>query len=314
MRFTKAYAMSLLAVVVAALAGFASALGVFARGDGSFMTVTSPRGVTYEMATSGIYAYNSHEVVAEGVGWDVFTLLVCVPALLLVAYLLHRRPFGARLAAIGLFGYFLYQYLEYAMTWALGPLFPVFIAIYSLSLAGIVWFAVEAARDGVADLFEPGYPRRSLAVLNVTMAVLLAVLWLGRIATGLSGDLAAAGIASETTLVVQALDLGFVVPAALFVAYLVSRGTAAAYAIGAAYVVTALAMSAALVAMMLSASVFAGEIAWPPVLIFGVFTVWAGVIATRIYRGIREPARSADATPSSARLGRAGPHGSAQAT
>src|SRR4051794_14088323 len=296
---SKHFAMSFLTVAVAALAGVASFLGVFARGDGSFVDVTSPRGVTYQLATTGVYAYNSHEVVAEGVGWDVFTLLVAVPALLIVSYLMARRPLAARLAAIGLFGYFLYQYLEYSVTWAFGPLFPVFIVIYSLSLAGIVWFGVETARDGVADRFNSSYPRRSLAVLNLTMASLLALLWIGRIATGLGGDLAATGIEGQTTLVVQALDLGLVVPTALFVAYLVWRGSAAGMAIGAAYVVTAVAMSAALVAMMVSASIANGDVALPPIVIFGVFTVWAAWIAARIYRGIleRAVAPSSERTP-----------------
>ena len=66
----------------AAVAGLASGLGVFARGDGSFQIVTSVRGVTYEMATNGVYAFNSRQLVAEGIGWDVFTLFVAVPATL----------------------------------------------------------------------------------------------------------------------------------------------------------------------------------------------------------------------------------------
>jgi hypothetical protein len=76
-------ALAALAAVVALLAGVAAALGVFARGDGSFVTVTSVRGEVYEMATTGVYANNALQVVAEGVGWDVFTLVVAAPALLL---------------------------------------------------------------------------------------------------------------------------------------------------------------------------------------------------------------------------------------
>jgi hypothetical protein len=39
---------------VAALAAIAAALGVFARGSGEFITVTSARGQSYEMATTGV--------------------------------------------------------------------------------------------------------------------------------------------------------------------------------------------------------------------------------------------------------------------
>lgn len=61
-------ALAALAGGVALLAAVAAALGVFARGDGSFVTVTSARGEVYEMATTGVYANNALQVVAEGVG------------------------------------------------------------------------------------------------------------------------------------------------------------------------------------------------------------------------------------------------------
>ena len=48
-----------LGAAVAVLAAAAAALGVFARGDGTYVTVASVRGVIYEMATSGVYAYNA---------------------------------------------------------------------------------------------------------------------------------------------------------------------------------------------------------------------------------------------------------------
>ena len=73
---------AMLCVAVAALAGIAAGLGVLARGDGVYETVTSARGEVYEVATSGVYAGNARQLVAEGVGWDVFTVLVTVPAML----------------------------------------------------------------------------------------------------------------------------------------------------------------------------------------------------------------------------------------
>lgn len=279
--------------MVALLAGVASALGVFARGDGSFTTVTSVRGVTYEMATSGIYANNSQQLVAEGVGWDVFTLVVVVPAVLVGAWLVARGSSRGRLLVLGLFGYLFYQYLEYAMTWALGPLFPLFIGIYGASLAGIVWLAASIARDGLDGRFAATFPRRAFAGLNVTMAVLLTLMWSARIAAGLRGDLAGAGLAGETTLVVQALDLGLVVPASLLATFLAWRRSVVGYAYAAVYSITAVAMSAAIVAMMVSASIVHGEPQLPPIVMFGTFVVLSGLVALRIYRGIAADVSSA---------------------
>ena len=122
-------ATAVLGAAVAALAAVAAALGAFARGDGTYVTVESVRGEAYEMATTGVYANNALQVVAEGVGWDVFTLVIAAPAMLVAALLAGAGSFRGTVLAAGILGYFVYMYLEYAVTWAFGPLFPLFVGI-----------------------------------------------------------------------------------------------------------------------------------------------------------------------------------------
>jgi hypothetical protein len=279
---------------VALLAGIASALGVFARGDGTFETVINERGVPYELATTGVYAYNAQRVVAEGIGWDIFTLVVAVPAMLVAAVLVARGSFRGHLFALGLFGYFFYQYLEYAVTWAFGPLFLLFIVIYTASLAGIVWIGVSVARAGVAGRFSERFPRRSWAVLTVAMATMLTLLWMQRIAIALGGDLVAGGLTSETTMTVQALDLGLVVPTSAFIAVVAWRHSAAGYVLAAAYSVTFVAMALAIVGMLLSAWATEGILEVVPVAIFGVAALAAMALGARMYRSVVSPG---DQTP-----------------
>ena len=277
-------AMAAFAVMVALLAAVAAGLGVFARGDGSYETVTSVRGVTYAMTTDGVYAYNAQRVVSEGVGWDIFTLFVAVPVMLAAAPFVAGGSFRGRLFALGLFGYFFYQYLEYAMTWAFGPLFPMFILIFGASVVGLVWLGASVAGDRIADGFGEHFPGRPFAVVSILMAVLLVVMWTGRIAAGLAGDLETAGLHGETTLVVQALDLGAVVPTALLISALAWRRTAVGYVLASVYVVTSIAMSAAIVAMLLSAGIVEGSFELPPILIFGAFLAVMLGLAVRMYR------------------------------
>ena len=85
---------AVLCAAIGILAGVAAAIGVFARGDGATALVTSARGGTYEIATNGVYAYNALRLVAEGVGWDVFTLIVAVPALLVASYFVARGGYS----------------------------------------------------------------------------------------------------------------------------------------------------------------------------------------------------------------------------
>jgi hypothetical protein len=287
---------ALLLAGIALVAGITAGLGVFARGDGSVQLVTSERGVPYEMATSGVYAYNAERVVAEGVGWDVFTLAVAVPALLVASFFVARGSFRGRLFALGLLGYFLYAYLEYAVTWAFGPLFLAFVAIYGASLLGILWIGGALVRDGLGGRFAETFPRRSWAILNVAMAALLTILWLGRIAAGLGGDLVTAGLTSETTLTVQALDLGLMVPLSVLGAVLVWRRTDVGYAFAAAWSVTFVAMSAAIMAMLLSAFAVEGTLEIVPIAIFGLAASAGIVIGIRAYQSIEstDPAPAAE--------------------
>ena len=294
-------AMAGLCAAIAVLAGLTAAAGVFLRGSGAFESVTSARGETYEMATDGVYAYNALRVVAEGVGWDVFTLIVAVPALFANLPSVARASFRGRLVAVGLLGYFAYMYLEYAVTWAFGPLFALFIAIYAASLVGIVWIGASLAADGLAHRFDDSFPRRSWAALSIGMASLLTALWAGRIIQGLGGDLTGL-LHGETTMTIQALDLGIVVPTAVLTALLVLRRHPAGMAAAAAFAVTFVAMSAAIGSMLASAWLVTGVLELPPIIVFGAAAVTGLGIGIRMYasappRHEDRPVRAATTRP-----------------
>ena len=274
---------AVLCATVAVLAAIASALGVFARGDGATMIATTVRGGTFEVALNGVYANNAQRIVAEGVGWDFFTLIVAAPALLIAAYFVWRGSFNARLVAAGLLGYFLYMYLEYAVTWAFGPLFLLFVVIYGTSIVGLAWMAATIAEEGVNDRFTDRFPRRAWAALSVGMSVLLTVLWVGRIWQALSGD-ADAVLFGETTMTVQALDLGLVVPVSVMIAWLAWRRTSIGYVLAASFAITYAAMSAAIGSMLISAGIYTGTYELPPLVIFGLATVASIAVAIRMYR------------------------------
>ncbi|HEX7172975.1 MAG TPA: hypothetical protein VF365_10255 [Candidatus Limnocylindria bacterium] len=278
-------ALASLSATIALLAAIAAAVGVFARGDGAFVTVTSVRGESYEMATTGIYANNALQLVAEGIGWDIFTLVIAVPALLVAAFLTWRGSFRGSLVAAGMLGYFFYMHLEYAVTWALGPLFPLFIALYGASLVGLVGFGALFAWQGTAGRFTPRFPRRSWAALSIGMSAMLTVLWVGRIAEALASP-GAPALHGEVTMTIQALDLGLVVPLSVLIAVTVLRGEPAGLVAAAAFSVTFLVMTASIAAMMVSSWVVTGVPAVEPIVVFGVASLLGLLIAVRIYRSL----------------------------
>lgn len=271
-------------LLVALLAGAAAALGVFARGDGAFETVTSVRGETYQIATDGVYANSALQLVAEGVGWDVFTLLIAAPALALAAVFVARGSFPATLMATGALGYLLYLHLEYAVTWALGPLFVLFVSTLAASLIGLIGAAALLARAGLADRFDHRFPRRAWAGLSLGMSALLIVMWSGRIADALGAAVPA--LHGESTMTVQALDLGLVVPVSIVIALAALRRHPVGLAAAAAFAVTFTMMSAAIASMMVSSWIVTGVPAVEPIVVFLLASVAALALLSRMLGSI----------------------------
>lgn len=272
----------ILCAVVVAMVAAASGLGVFLRGGGETVTVTSPRGEEFEMVVDGIYRFNSQRMVAEGIGWDLVTLFLAVPVTLAALPGLARGTLRGRLLAAGMLAYFFYQYLMYATAWAFGPLFLLFVAIYAASLAGIGWIVSTIPLASLGERFSARFPARGMAIFSVVMAVILVGMWLGRIVPAMQGEIEGT-LEGQTTLVVQALDLGIVVPLAVFTGVLAWRRRPLGYLLAGVFVVKGVAMAAAITAMVVSAWVVEGTPEIPPLVLFAAATIVAGWLAVRIF-------------------------------
>lgn len=289
-----------LLLAISLVAGAASAAGVFLRGSGETSTATSIRGEQFEFATDGIYAYNPERVVAEGVGWDAVTLFVVVPALLLCVPAVSRGSMKARLFALGLLGYLTYQYLMYSVFWALGPLFPAFVLIYPASAVAIVWITstLDVARLG--ERFGERFPGRGMAAFSLLMALMLVLMWGQRIAVGLSGDVAAAGLLGMPTLSVQALDLGVVVPLAVLTGITAYRRHPWGYLLAPVFAVKGVTMSAAIVAMLVSAWMVEGTPELGGFAIFVTATLAAAWLVWLVFRSMLAASGQPGIRPSAA--------------
>jgi len=269
----------LLCVFVLLLSAVASATGVFARGDGRTGAVTSVRGETYEMVTDGVYRYNAERLTAEGVGWDIVTLFIALPALLITLPFLRQNSVRARLFAVGIVAYLFYQYLMYSVTWAFGPLFLLFVATYAASLAAIAWLLSTLSIRKLSDHFGTHFPYRGVGIFSIFVAVVLTAMWLGRIIPALQGEIEGV-LLGQTTLVVQALDLGIIVPFALFTGFMSLRHRPVSLVLAPVFVVKGAALAAAITAMLVSAWIAEGTLDIVPFLFFLallLISVWLGI-------------------------------------
>lgn len=264
--------------IVAALAGVASAAGVFLRGDlatTEFMTV---RGELVEVVTDGVYRFNAEGIVAEGVGWDIVTLLVVVPAMAIALVLMWRGSLRAVLVTAGLLAYFCYQSLEYAVFWAYGPLYPVYVATLASSVSALGLLVYGLDLDTLRKRVSPAFPRRSIVGYSIAVVVILCGLWLPVILSTLGGE-AGDELQGASTLVVPALDLGLLVPLAIFTGLAVYQRLSVGYLLGMIILVKGGSMALAITAMLGVEWLVTDELLLPPLLIFSAVAAISLVVS-----------------------------------
>ena len=275
-----------LCVAIALVAGVAAATGIFGRGSGETASAVSIRGEAFEYVTDGVYAYNAERIVAEGVGWDIVTLFLAVPALLLSVRGVYLGRLRGRLLALGLLGYVFYQYFMYAMFWALGPLFPVFIVLFVAAAVAIVWLVDLIDVPTLPERFSDRFPRKGMAVLSIAVALLLVGMWTKLIAAALSGNIDGV-LYGGTTLSVQALDLGIVVPIAVTTAVLLWRNRPWGYALAAGLAVKGVTMAGAICAMLVVAALVEGSLDVAGFTVFAVIALVCGGLGWRILSSVK---------------------------
>ena len=279
-----------LCAAIAVLAAIAAGAGVFLRGDLATEPFVTVRGESVDLLVGGIYRYNGVPIAAEGVGWDIVTLFLVVPALALVLPAVRRGSLRADLAALGLLVYFLYQYLEYVTFLAYGPLFLVYTAIVGLSVSAIALVAAGLDLRNLAASVGAGFPRRGVIGLALLIPILLGGMWLPLVGRSLNSAVVPE-LNGGTTLVVQTFDLGLLVPLGLFAAATLLRRHAVGYVLGAIVVVKSATMGTAIAAMLVVEGLATDARQYPPIVLFAAIGLTGAVLATRLFGSIHDPAR-----------------------
>lgn len=284
-----------LLALVAGLVAVASAAGVFLRGDLASEPFTTVRGDVVDSLVGGVYRFNDKAVAAEGVGWDLVTLFLVVPSLLLLLPAVRRRSLAATLAAMGILTYFLYQYFEYSVFLAYGPLFLLYVGIVAVSLSGIGLLLGEIDLAGLPSRFGARFPRRAAIGFGIYMAVLLLGLWLPLIGRTM-GAVQVPQLEGGVTFVIQAFDLGLLVPLGIFTAATVYRRLPVGFLLASVVVVKGMAMGAGIAAMLLVEAAATGLVQIVPIAIFLLTSLVSALIAWRLYTSI-EPGGDPVPTP-----------------
>jgi hypothetical protein len=240
------------------------------------------------LSTETTYASEATSFAAQGRAQDLVNLVWVLPLFGISLHYIRRGLFCARIGWLGILLYFTYTYVLASMGLVYNRLFLVYVAIYSLSLALLI-VGLGCIRYGDMHWrFSHRFPRRATASFAIAMGASVALLWLGDIVPFLVDGTPPPQLGEAVTqsLVVQALDLGIVVPLSIIGGVTLLRRMPVGYLLTGLSLAKAITLGPAMLAM--AAFLTAADLPVAPLLwVFaGLITGCGGYLSYRYIRSL----------------------------
>lgn len=243
---------AVLTILIILLSGIAAVTGIFSNKTALNADITTVYGDVVELHNKGLYARDSVSMAAQAAAQDIVTLIVGIPFLSIALLMVKKGSIKGALLLTGTLSYFLYTYTSYAFIMMYNSFFLIYVALMALSFYAFVLCIMSFQGVDLKQSFSEKFPAKSLCVFFLLIGVMLCLLWLGRIIPALFSKIPPYGLEQYSTLGIQALDLGFIVPACVVTARLIWKKRRWGYLLAVVLIIKSITMSAAVSAMVVS--------------------------------------------------------------
>ena len=230
---------------------FAASMGLFYKTEGKPYPFISHRGETVTINAHGLYYYDTVSSAAQQQGNDIVTLFVALPLLVVSSVMAFRGSLRGQLLLTGTIGFFLYTYMSMSMLTMFNALFLAYVALFSLSLYAFILCMMSFDLDTLPQHFSDKLPRGWIAALLFLIGGFLTIAWLGKVLPPILQNTPPV-LDNATTFVIQAMDLGLIVPLAVLSGILLLRRSAWGYLLSSVFVLKAIALGLAVSAMVVN--------------------------------------------------------------
>lgn len=265
----------IMSLLIVSLSLIVSLIGLFSSKEVGAMLFTSIYGEIIETYGIGIYFRDSVSVAAQGLASDLITLILAVPLLITSSIYTYKGSRKSTFVLLGTLGYFLYTYMSYVFLWMYNPLFILYVVLMSLSLFSFILLMMSFNLETIEKQFSPKLPVRFLGIYQIAIGAFIALLWLGKLAPTIFDQAAPVGLEHYTTLVIQGMDLGFVVPVAILSGILLLKRRPMGYLLTSVVAVKGFTMLLAISAMIVNQMINGVSVSTVEVVMFPVFNLFA---------------------------------------
>ncbi|MEN8235840.1 MAG: hypothetical protein ABFR89_13070, partial [Actinomycetota bacterium] len=200
-----------------------------------------------------VYQRDTEHFGVQGMSQDYVTLLVAVPAVLVLGWLAYRGSFAARLMWHGVVFYFAYTYTIAVFMVRFNALFLVYTSLLACSLFALLGGFVRLGWPIDPARFGDRWPRRGVMAFLSFAVVMFAMLWLSDIIPAIIDGVEPQSLAETGTPTngVEVLDLSLIIPGSVLIAFWVSKRESRGYVLATGLITFIVMLGLALVAMVI---------------------------------------------------------------
>jgi hypothetical protein len=281
-------AISILVILIALAAAVATLTGITSEhGPGPFKHETV-RGEVVTIYGKGVYQHMSAEVAPQGIAQDYVTLLLGIPLLILALLAARTGSLKGRFLLAGTLGYFMVTYFFYLLMGMFNVLFLVYVFLLATTFFAFILVLLSFDRRQLPSSFLSSTPHRLTGGFLIFQTVAIALLWLSIVVPPLlDRSIIPVQVEHYTTLVVQGLDLGLLLPAGFVAGLMFSKKKPFGYLFAPIYFVFLSLLMTALTAKVIAMAMLGYNVI-PAIFIIPVFNLLSIVSSVLILKNIKE--------------------------
>ncbi|HCW52236.1 MAG TPA: hypothetical protein DG753_00520 [Clostridium sp.] len=276
-----------LSILIMLLVFAASLIGVLSNEIHVHPNVITAFDEEIELYQKGLYHRDSVSMATQAIAQDIVTLIIGIPMALISLFLINKENKKGIFLLTGIIGYFLYTYTSYSFLAFFNSFYLVYLAIMALSFYDFILCICELNRYRLKDEFSDKFPQKGLSIFLYITGIVIGLIWLGRIIPAIINNSAPVGLEHYSTLAIQTLDLGVVVPACFVTGYLLRKGKQMGYLFSIVLVIKAVTMTAAVSAMAISMKLHAVEVSCVEFVVFPTIFCICTFFMIRILRQVQ---------------------------
>ncbi len=275
---------NILVICIGVLALGACIAGLFISGGSGQHEFKSINGEMVKIYGSGLYRNDSIAMVAQGKASDFITAIIGIPLLLISLYFTNKGSLRGKLMLTGTLGYFLYTYISYTFLWMYNTFFIVYVVLMTLSLYAFILCFVSFDIEDMPSMFNKNLPVRLLGGYQLFIGFVIGMMWLGKIAPSILGGTTPGGLEHYTTLVIQGLDLGIVVPTAVLSGILIIKRKPLGYLLSSVIIIKGFTMLTCISAMIINMVLSGVDMSLVEILVFPMFNLLAIICLILLFK------------------------------